>query len=282
MRFHRVFSASIKDMVNRKEFLITFTMSILIFSIAVVLDLFQYIGRDVMYVDPAWSFWGSLGDMGPSGLVHSHFIPWTTEVLVLLIPFFASLSYSGCYFDQSKGGVLKFLVVRAGRKNYFLANLLTTFLGGFFMIFIPLLLTQVVLCIAFPLQSFYTISYSAVTDVTSRNLLFHSLYLNHPYIFNLVYSIIPAFAAGCFAMMSFSVSLLCKKSRLLVLTLPGIVWILAWYIFNNVPASSFNPLFLLIPMPHQVGISLVVLFLVLLFIPIVAILLKLFFIKDEL
>ena len=288
MNFRRVFSRSLRDMLYRKEFLAVFTASVSIFCVAAALDFGVYLyGQDVMNLDPAWSYWGAFGYKGGGGPVHSHFIQWATDIFVImLLPFLSAFAYAGSYYDQSRGGVLKILMPRTGRKNYFLANYLTVFLGGFLIIFIPLVVTQGLLCAALPLYSSYnTVAYTAVTDEgPSPYLLFRSVYLNHPYLYNLLWSLIPALAGGCFAMMSLSVSLFYRKSRLLVLAAPGIAWILSWYLNSYLPNRPGNFVFLLSPdnQFHSLGPALLALFVVLLAIPLAALLVKLRFKKDEL
>lgn len=288
MSFRRIFSRSFRDMLHRKDFYAVFTASVTVFCVAAVLDFYVYLfGQDVMFLDPAWSYWGAFGSWGSGSHVHAHFIQWATDLFVImLLPFLSSFSCAGCYFDQSRSGILKALMPRTGRKNYFLANYLTAFLGGFLVIFIPLAITQGILCAALPLHSsFNTIAYSAVTDEgPSRYLLLRSIYLNHPYLYNLLWSLIPALAGGCFAMISLSVSLFYRKNRLLILALPGIVWILIWYLSPNLPGRPGDFVSLLSPdnQFRSPGPALLILFAVLLVIPLVALLVKLRFKKDEL
>lgn len=288
MFFRRAFLGSMKDMFHRKEFLAVLTASVSIFCAAAALDFAVYLfGQDVMNLDPAWSYWGAFGYAGSAGRVHSHFIQWATDIFVImLLPFLSSFPYAGSYHDQSRGGVLKILMPRTGRKNYFLANYLTAFLGGFLIIFIPLVVTQGVLCAALPLHSSYNmVAYTAVTDEgPSPYLLFRSVYLNHPYLYNLLWSLIPALAGGCFAMISLSVSLFYRKNRLLILAAPGIAWILVWFLNSYLPNSPGNFVFLLCPdnQFHFPGPALLVLFAALLAIPLVALLVKIRFKKDEL
>lgn len=275
-------------MFHRKEFFAVLTASVAVFCVAATLDFGEYLfGQDVMNLDPAWSYWGAFGNIGANSIIHSHFIQWAMDLFVImLLPFLSSFSCAGCYFDQSRCGILKVLMPHTGRKNYFLANYLTAFLGGFLVIFIPLVLTQGILCAALPLHSsFNTIAYSAVTDEgPSRYLLLRSVYLNHPYLYNLLWSLIPALAGGCFAMISLSVSLFYRKNRLLVLAAPGIVWIFIWYLSPNLPSRPGDFVFLLSPdnQFHSPGPALLILFAVLLVIPLVALLVKLRFKKDEL
>lgn len=287
MSFRREFRNSFRDMLHRKEFFAVLTASILIFCVATVLDLGAYLfGQDVMNIDPAWSYWGAYGSWGSGGHVHSHFVQWATEIFtVLLLPLLAAFAYSGSYYDESRGGILKILMPRTGRTSYFLANVLTAFVGGFLIIFIPFIVSQGILCAALPLHSSYhTVAYTAVTDEgPSAYLLLRSMYLNHPYFYNLLWSLIPALAGGCFAMISFAVSLFYRKNRLLILAAPGIVWILFWNLSSYLPNRPGNFVFLLSPdnQFHSPGPALLMLFAVLLAIPLAALFVKLRFKKDE-
>lgn len=234
MSFRRAFSRSMRDMFHRKEFFAALTASLLLLLVPTALDIIGYFGRDAMYLDPAWSYWGTSAYKGADGIVHARWVSWGTFLAAIVLPFLASLAYSYCCFDDAKSGALNFLVTRTGRGSYYSADMLTAFLGGFLVLFLPLALDQLILCIAFPLNSIQTISMTPVTDELAQNMrFFRSLYLNHPYLYNSIYCVIPGIAAGLMGTLSFSISLLFRKSRFLVLTIPGIVWIFSVFLLSN-------------------------------------------------
>jgi uncharacterized membrane protein YidH (DUF202 family) len=55
--------------------------------------------------------------------------------------------------------------------------------------------------------------------------------MNYPYISNFIYSLVPAFGGAFMAALSFCISFFIKnsKGRFLVLTLPGILWLVGGF-----------------------------------------------------
>lgn len=285
--FHAV-RFNLKDMLRRKEFFAALTVSVLLFAVPCILDLAGFNHADVSLLDPAWSYWGSAGFLGPGSVVHAKWMRWGISLLFLVLPFCASLAGSCRYFDDASGGALKFVLPREGRGVYYRSGWLAVFLGGFLVVFLPLFLEQAVLCAAFPLKTPQTVSFSAVTDELAMHLhYFRRLYLNHPYCYNLVYCVIPAAAAGLAGGLSYSLSLFTRKNRFLVVTLPGIVWIMSTYFLSAAGLHVYSALSLISPNigepfngPYAAG--LIVLFCLLALPNAAALAYKIHFAKDEL
>jgi hypothetical protein len=286
--FFAAWKRSIKDMLNRKEFIFAFTVSVLFIMIPMFIDMFTYYNTDIMFLKPAWFYWGVNGigyESGGNYYGYMYNVSWAIKIFnFCVLPFIVSLTYSYCYYDDNKNGILKILIPITGRKNYYLSNALTIFLSGFFIAFLPLLLEQLVLFIFCPINTPFMISRLPIADdyisgigKTSYNL--ESLRLNYPYLFNLLYCIIPSVTGGLMALLSYSVSLFTRKSRFLILTAPAIMWIVIPFLITNTGMHSINLNFFI--QPQDTFFDWIWLTVILMVINTAAICSKLLFLKDE-
>lgn len=242
--FYQELKRDIKDMIQRKEFILAMTISILLIFILLFISLLSFYKTDILNLKPAWFCWGVDGDGYHWGATGSlNLAAWAIKILnFIVLPFIASLSYAYCCYDDRQSGVLKFLIPHVGRNVYYLSNTCAVFIGGFLVIFIPLILEQFILCIAFPLNVPFMMSSDPIIDdyitglgKTSAPLI--GFHLNHPYLFNALYSVIPAITAGLMALLSYSLSLFVNKSRFLIMTLPGLLWVVFIFV-TNIPLSQ--------------------------------------------
>lgn len=222
--FHKIFFQMMGDMFRRKEFFSVLTASLLIFLGTVVANMAGFWGLDRDSLYPAWCYWGA-----QSSQVNARFTSSGVYLVIFLLPFLVSLAYSYSYFDGQKSGMLKFQITRTSRAFYFGSAMLTAFCGSFLIIFIPMVLSLVLCCIAYPLSTLQIPASSPIVDEYVNDVfLFRSLYINHPYLHHLIYSVILSLAAGFLGMLPLSLSFFFRKNRFLVLTIPGIVWLVLW------------------------------------------------------
>lgn len=232
---------SLKRMLHQKEFLLAFSFVILLIFGTLFGNFFDFLGNSKLYWYPAWYYCGMAGDAfirypGLHGIMDG--VPVATMLLFMIfLPFVASLAFSYAYFDDEKSGVTKQLLPRIGRGAYYRSTACVVFLGGFLVLFLPLLLEQLVLCIAFPWQLPTNVSSDAFLDdyVTCVQISdsLAALQMNHPYLYNLVAGMIPSITAGVLAYCSYTLSLFFHRSRFLVLTPPGMVWLLPQFALSS-------------------------------------------------
>ena len=148
---------------------------------------------------------------------------------VLLFPFAVSLAYSDCNFEEKQYGSDRIVIARVGRSNYYTAQWLTVFIAGALIIWIPLVIEKLVLMTAIPLDSMkITPTYPLNPYTAFLNLSYwKSLFYNHPYLYFFLYDFITAFFGGLFALLSYALSIHTKLNHFLVLTIPGICYIVA-------------------------------------------------------
>ena len=245
--FRNIFNCKMKDMLRRKEFLIAFTLSILLFLAPCLIDLYYLFGSDIIAVNPAWTYWGELNAfIGAKYTMQIRMV-----VYLMVLPFLSSLAYSYCYFDDYKSGAIKVILTRISREKYYISSVLTVFLSGFFIVFVPLALAQLIFCVACPLETLRMMGSEPFLDDNFQFVgFFRSIGVNSPYLYNLIYCAIPGIVSGLLAQLSFS--LFYHKSRFIVLTLPGILWVLIQFIIS-VLNTSYIPIYHLLMPP--IGVS---------------------------
>lgn len=277
--FRRTFSAMMRDMFHRKEFYIALCIFLLLFLGTAVVSLAGLWGTNRNFLYAAWCYWGN-----EAMYAHTRFAALGFNMMIFLLPFCAGLAYSFSYFDARKNRALLFQITRTGRSNYFLSAMLTAFCGSFLLVFIPMVLTLVFCCIAYPVNSPQIFSQTASTDVTINQAnCFRALYLNHPYWARLLYCFFFSLVSGLMGMLPLSISFFFKKSRFIILTLPGIVWSVSWYFF--IMTSQGINTFALLASTNDCAFSpanYLVFLLILLGLNLAAVGFKLLFAKDEL
>lgn len=221
-----------RDMLLRKEFFAALMISTLLFLVPCFTDMLRLFGRDLSGIKPAWYYFG---------LSLSPGVTYDSPVFVifsfmLIAPLIAGLAYSCCYFDESRYGARNLLIVREGRRGYYLSSAFTVFAGGFLVIFLPLLISQLVFCAAVPLASYASVSSdgygfvagasSYAEDTYSLMQFFNGIAINHPYVFNLIYCVIPAVIFSLIGLLSYSLSLYFKKNKYLCLALPFLLYLI--------------------------------------------------------
>lgn len=229
-----------KDMLHCKEFFFALTVSLLIIFIPLIVNLTAVYKADITTIKPAFEYWGISGisfksnsDIGPLNNAFCNML-----FTGILFPFISSFAYSSHYFDDRSHGIANIILPRAGKKVYYTAQLITSFVSGFLVVFLPLILEQLVLLISFPATSSLNVFGGGVIGDNTMDIQcnytqngFSIFQLNHPYISNLIYSLVPAFGGAFMAALSFCISFFVKnsKGRFLVLTLPGILWLVGGF-----------------------------------------------------
>lgn len=231
------------DMTRCKEFYFAVLLSSILIFGTLFFCLFSFYGKDIIYINPAYIHWGPNGtgfywgdDFGGNTFSNSII----NQVFVkMALPFLAALAYAYHSFDDRKSGTANVVIPRVGKQNYYLGNLLTSFLGAFLIVLIPMALEQVVLLICCPVSTPYMIAYEPFKDSYNQMFCnkiggsFTAFQLNHPYLNNFLYCLIPALTSGLFGAVAFALSLFLRKSRFLVLTLPGIVWLVVGFLIGK-------------------------------------------------
>jgi hypothetical protein len=218
-------------MLRRRGFLIAMTVALFFSLVTFLADVLPLYKSGVTGHLAAWSYWGPM-DKGSYGVS----MQLWEAMFIFLFPFLSTLAYSDCYYDDRQFGSIKSILARCRRSRYVISGAVVVFLGGFLMLFFPLLINQLLWLIAAPAHS---ISY-AFSDGGIRFMMFPSVYAKLPYLNNFIYMIIPAATGGLIALSSFSLSLFYSKKRFAILTVPGIFYLFMCFIMALTGNQTLN------------------------------------------
>lgn len=220
---------NLKYMLGSRDFFIAFTFGILLVLGSLALALVSFQGNLDINLYPAWYYFGVDGTGLGTPLNTGSMRTATTSIYIFLqlfLPFLASMAFVGYHFDTLSSGALKGLLPRVGRGRYYRSGAFTAFLGGFLVIFTPMLLEQLVLCVAFPMEIPYTIGRPGYEDnhILGVGEAMQWLQVRFPYLFNFIYCLLPGLTGGVAALLSYACSLYFHKNRFLTLTQAAVVW----------------------------------------------------------
>lgn len=119
-----------------------------------------------------------------------------------LLPLLAILPYGWSYAFEKQSGYIKTVIPQTGKKRYFLAKTVATFLSGGVAICIPLLTSLLVISLFIPAVSpdvIYNMYYPM-----RHGTLWANLFYTHPLIFSLLYIGVDFVFAGLFACLAIS------------------------------------------------------------------------------
>ena len=171
-------------------------------------------------------------------LIHEYsFFSQVFKVLVLFLPL---LPFSFSYYRDQRLGVKTVLQSKYGVRNYYLINLTTCFLGTFLSFLIPFLIEMGIdealftsNGIANTYGSKYSYNYCGfITGATEGDfvygdgIIFKSLYLHNPVVYNLIYILMFSAFMGLLAVFVYSLSYWVKKYSMSLLLPVFIIYML--------------------------------------------------------
>lgn len=216
-----IFNVQVSRLLNRNEFKIAWVLSMLFVTAAFIEACFMIWGRDKSVL-----FSAALGWIGNKNIFSGTVIYVFYFFAVSLI---ASLPFSDSFLKDKHSRSLSAILTRCEWGSYIKSGLFLTFVSGFLVILVPLLLSQALAFIVFspagdmPMRIWGTGAWDAapVTDAC----VFPALALNHPYLNNMIFIFYASLFAALNAVISYVISLLGVSKKLFVLCLPTILCI---------------------------------------------------------
>lgn len=218
----KIFGMQMAHLFSRKEFKIAWVISFGIISIAFIEVCLSVRGSDQSIIFSASSGWiGNLNVLD-------------TQVMKVFylycISLVAAFPFSDSYLEDQRGHSLISILSRCSWKVYWHTGAVLSFLSGFLVICLPLLVSQLLSFVLFPVSGGVMEGYSigAWYDTSHYEIgyLFPSLRINHPYLNNLMFIFYSSLFAALNAVLSYLFSLLGVNKKLLVLGLPTLLWLL--------------------------------------------------------
>ncbi|MBO8170190.1 MAG: hypothetical protein H0Z35_13605 [Thermoanaerobacteraceae bacterium] len=219
MELFKIIKLEFNFFVNRKEFLYVFTVSLLLMIVAFFVDLYNLFQEDIMNIPPANQLWvgfdSRIGDL----------------FYMFLLPLLASLAYADTYYLNNRLGVYKYILTRCHKKNYVLAKGIVVAFSGFIVIFVPLLINQLLYFIIAPLNSSKNIlGWPAYMFIETKNMIFANLFLNSPYLYNILYMVLAGIVGSLAALTSYAISFITNKSRLIIVATPLVIYLVSSFV----------------------------------------------------
>ncbi|MGI6600118.1 MAG: hypothetical protein ACOX3F_10560 [Kiritimatiellia bacterium] len=220
MEFINLLKTEVIFLLKRKEFLYVFTISLLFMLIAFFVDCFNLFQKDIMYIPPANQLWVGFDNQ------------FGEAFYIFLLPLLPALAYADTHYLNNKTGAYKNILTRCRKSNYILAKGLVVFATGFAVIFAPLIVNQLLYFIIAPLSSSKNIlNWPAYMFIPTHNMVFRNLFLNSPYLYNVIYMILASLVGSIAALMSYAISFVTNRSRLVIVAMPLVIYLI--YNFVN-------------------------------------------------
>ncbi len=204
--FRAMLAHHCKRLFTSREFGITLLLSLLFSAYLGYVQLSELKGGYLETISPNWWYvcFYHVGDV----------IKNTYPVFVLLaVPFIGSLVYGGFFYDDRAAKRDALLVTRSGGTAYWLSGGIAAFLGGFLICFAFELLWRGMLTVGIPGNApKHILDTVHVGDAASWNL-FPRLLLTAPWLYALLYSVLPSLYSGLLAVATLGCTLLFPKQK---------------------------------------------------------------------
>lgn len=205
------------------------------------------VAMSACFVQACLVFWGHdvgevpAADVAWVGNYESMQTPLFCFYLYFLMPFLAAAVFGDCLYLDVRRRYAGCVAVRSSLRSYLFSGALVAFVGGFLVVLVPLLVSQLLAFVAFPATSgqdayqLFLNSSAAEVDSTSwyDRTLFLGLFLNARYLLNLIFIVYDALWGALLALAALVLSLYVRTSRLLVVGLPALVLIVSSYLLPS-------------------------------------------------
>lgn len=216
-----IFRVQLSRLLNRNEFKIAWVLSMLFVTVAFIEASFMVWGKDKSEL-----FSAALGWIGNKNIFFGTvmFVFYFFAVSII-----AALPFSDSFLKDKHSRSLSAILTRCEWGSYIKSGFFLTFISGFIVIFVPLLLSQALAFIVFspagdmPMKIWGTGAWDAAPATDA--CVFPAIALNHPYLNNMIFIFYASLFAALNAVISYVISLLGVSKKLFVLCLPTIICI---------------------------------------------------------
>lgn len=158
-----------------------------------------------------------------------------TSIFYMILPFLAVLPFSMLFFDERKSGYINLILTRTSKYKYYASKYIVSFLSGSLICLIILGFSLFLNAMFIPsVMPEVTTSYFPVAYEGS---LWLNVYLSHPYVYILLYTLLDMLYCGIFAVLALSASFIFDY-KITVFVFPFIIYLLSSYLFNTLGFKS--------------------------------------------
>ncbi|CVI65589.1 ABC-2 family transporter protein [Clostridiales bacterium CHKCI001] len=194
-----------------------------------------------------------------------------------IFPILSILPGAFLYVKEYSNGEYYYLILREGKRKYFLSTIINAVISSFLAITIPLVFSTILLHLLFPEfgrvdYGFFHMSMNLYILNDQMPLLFPGIFINSPFLSTLLSSVGAGFLAGIYTAVTVMISFFLSKSRPMQVTLILPIFLLSYasdVITRALGKMDYNPIqFVLIElfMPKNVTYVLVILIILITFI----------------
>ena len=122
-------------------------------------------------------------------------VPWQAYTYYILIPLIAAIPYGISLHEDRKSGYMKNMILRSGRKNYYLGKYIANFIAGGLAVVIPLMLNFFINCALFPAYKPEVVGLGPI----GLKSMFYKVFYTHPIVYILIFFLMDFIYAGLYA-----------------------------------------------------------------------------------
>lgn len=166
--------------------------------------------------------------------------------LEALFPFIVLFPFSFSYLNDKKTKMGCLLQTKMGNRNYYLSQMITCFLGGTSILFIPLILNLILTSTTF-LETGYTyfglyntsgycntlLGNDTAINTVNSGMTFLSLYILSPFLYNFLYTLIISLFAGLISIFGLACSFYVKKYTITLFIINYLLFLIG-SVVNNI------------------------------------------------
>ena len=158
-----------------------------------------------------------------------------TNIFYMILPLLSVLPFSMLFFDERKSGYINLILTRTSKCKYYASKYIVSFFSGG-------LICLIILGFSLFLNAMFIPSVmpevtTAYFPVAYEGSLWLNIYLTHPYLYILLYTLLDMLYCGIFAVLALSASFIFDY-KITVFVFPFIIYLLSSYLFNTLGFKS--------------------------------------------
>ena len=176
----------------------------------------------------------------PSAFTQFFFNAFNMEYVAafgIILPFLSCATFSDSYVTDIKSNYICISITKTGIKQYYFSKLISAFICGALIVFIPQIINYILCLIAFPYDSTYEYSWDLwqsnfFTVRINEFFLFKDIYIFSPYLYFLLYVLISSIVSGVISVIAYQFSFIIPN-RIFVLSFMFVIMNLSFRFFDT-------------------------------------------------
>ncbi len=128
-----------------------------------------------------------------------------TVIFYYILPLATCVPFSLSLLDEIKSGYLRQMAIKKGQKRYYLAKYIVTFISAFLLAVLPIIVNVIITACYVPAYTPDPLDQIYSSQYFGRYLA--SVFYSHPFIFMVIFTLLPGVFCGLWANLIMSISL---------------------------------------------------------------------------